>query len=513
MSVRARSVLQKLGRSPRRVATFVIVVAVVLGCMGLATAALTGAPKHLTTLVAWGAAVVVWVSLSSLLLVYLAVQLISAKVRQATETVVDNSQSNRAKQSRHEYQQELALAGLQSSMSVVRGSVELEAPLGGSPVAAPWSGGKTGAAKVLFVTSNGSGMGHIARCLAISRAAEARGMSTAIVTLSTAYKLVRESGRHVLYYPSPDVTVWRRDVWNRRFAAYLYELFGESRPDVVVFDGTAVYRGLTDACRQIGVPLVWMRREMWKDGVDRTQFDAPFTVADYVLVPGDVGSEADPRQDEAEYLESIVSVRRDRVLSPQEARSALGLDPNRRYALIQTGKATIEGESVVPRAVEHVRSLTELIEPVVFVSPVAPADRGVPGPTAITGRFPLAPYLQAFDFAVCSAGYNSVHENLELGIPAVYVPQTGTLTDDQVERARRVEERGLGLLATDFDLLASGIAQLCRDETRGSISKRLAARETSDGSSAAAEAIAQVAEAHGHERDLIESSLVSPNAS
>src|SRR5699024_12687202 len=49
--------------------------------------------------------------------------------------------------------------------------------------------------------------------------------------------------------------------------------------------------------------------------------------------------------------------------------------------------------------------------------------------------YPLTPYLKAFEFAVCSAGYNSVHENLAVGLAAVYVPNTAAVTDNQSARA------------------------------------------------------------------------------
>src|SRR5699024_11785260 len=81
------------------------------------------------------------------------------------------------------------------------------------------------------------------------------------------------------------------------------------------------------------------------------------------------------------------------------------------------------------------------------VSPVAGCAPDISGVVVIHGRYPLTPYLKAFEFAVCSAGYNSVHENLAVGLAAVYVPNTAAVTDNQSARAELVAREGMGLVA------------------------------------------------------------------
>ncbi len=49
--------------------------------------------------------------------------------------------------------------------------------------------------------------------------------------------------------------------------------------------------------------------------------------------------------------------------------------------------------------------------------------------------YPLSRYLRAFDAAVVAAGYNSYHEMVMAGVPAAYVPNLATTTDDQLARA------------------------------------------------------------------------------
>ena len=59
-------------------------------------------------------------------------------------------------------------------------------------------------------------------------------------------------------------------------------------------------------------------------------------------------------------------------------------------------------------------------------------------------EFPLSRYLRAFDLVISAAGYNSFHELLLAGVPAIFVPNEHPQQDDQLARARFVERQGLG---------------------------------------------------------------------
>jgi hypothetical protein len=61
--------------------------------------------------------------------------------------------------------------------------------------------------------------------------------------------------------------------------------------------------------------------------------------------------------------------------------------------------------------------------------------------------YPLARYVRAFDLVVSAAGYNAVHEFVTAGLAVALVPNDETATDDQVARARRLDERGAAVWA------------------------------------------------------------------
>lgn len=397
--------------------------------------------------------------------------------------VIAEVRDTRVKQSRHEFKQELLLDRIDASASTLLGDVDSLRAEDVVPklTSIPWHGDDPNGPKVLFITSNGSGMGHLSRCLAVASEAEKAGCRTAVLTLSTAYEVVRASGYPVMYHPSSAASPWSLPVWNRSFARFLHQQLISDRPDVVVFDGTAVYRGVTQTCRRLEIPLVWLRRGMWKDSVSRVQYDRPFDVADFVIVPGEVTGVAARDQNDVTYVGPVSQAHQTQVLDAETAKRALGLDSQKQYVLIQVGSAQLNGRSAVTTSIDYLNSLSAGLTPVVLVSPIADHEPDIPGAVVIHGRYPLAPYLKAFEFAVCSAGYNSVHENLAVGLAAVYIPNTAAVTDDQTARAELVAQSGMGLVARSEPELQAELRKMVDMEMRSALRDALSARLVTDG--------------------------------
>src|SRR5699024_11014154 len=157
----------------------------------------------------------------------------------------------RAKQSRHEYHQERSLDRIEAELrrlNITSGSEALS--LQGEGI------------DVLFVTSNGAGLGHISRLLAVAKQLPST-RSVAFLTMSTAYRQVADTGTRVHYFPSSDAAGVEPRTWNPVFRGHFLRLVRTVKPRVVVFDGAWVYTGITDVCRALDIPLVWMQRGMW----------------------------------------------------------------------------------------------------------------------------------------------------------------------------------------------------------------------------------------------------------
>ena len=354
---------------------------------------------------------------------------------------------------------------------------------------------------VLFVTSNGAGLGHISRMMAIARELPGK-RSAELLTLSTAYRNVGGQGMTVHYFPSSEASGQDPRRWNRHFRAHLNRLMESSLPRLVVFDGTWVYSALAEVCRAKGIPLVWVQRGMWREEVDlaSTQRHHAATVADYVIVPGDYAGEervdSGPRITPV-YTGPVVMTTKDELLDRESACAALNLDAGRKYVLLNLGGGDISDPTTLAHSFRHLLAeMAPELVPVQVISPLSPRPETVPGVERIRA-YPVMKYVRAFEFTVCAAGYNSSQEAVSLGIPAIMVPNRMTRTDDQVRRTRQLAAQELCFNAEDEAGQRQALAQMLDLEQRAALQQRLDALSEPRGAQEAASFLESLIEQAG----------------
>src|SRR3954454_17321406 len=126
---------------------------------------------------------------------------------------------------------------------------------------------RTGPPTVVLATTNGKGMGHLSRQLALALASLG-GMDPVIFSLSSAVPVVARYDMRAAYAPS----VLRDQVPRRHWDAYLSErivaLVREVGASAFVFDGVYPYDGVLRALRRLPAgPFIWRRRAMVAKGV------------------------------------------------------------------------------------------------------------------------------------------------------------------------------------------------------------------------------------------------------
>jgi len=308
--------------------------------------------------------------------------------------------------------------------------------------------------RVLFCTSNGTGLGHLTRSMAIARRLDP-GIESAFFTLSAAAPVVREQGFLVEYmgsYSAPGVGTHLE--WSRRLARRITDILETVRPAVLVFDGAHPYPAAIQAIRRHAAargaddPLitVWSRRPLWQPGRGRRIL--PIAPAfDLVLEPGELAADEDAgptvtRRGEAVRVAPIVFCDPDELPSREQAERDLGLEPGRVNALVALGQGREVDAAVGRTLVRLVR------EPGVEVAALESSIAGrldLPaGVVALRDTYPVSRHYRAFDFAVSAAGYNAFHELVALAVPTAFVPMPREL-DDQAARARWAEHAGVAL--------------------------------------------------------------------
>ncbi|HKJ35095.1 MAG TPA: glycosyltransferase [Solirubrobacterales bacterium] len=362
----------------------------------------------------------------------------------------------------------------------------------------------SGERKILFATSNGTGLGHLNRAMAIARRLPEE-YEPVFFTLSEAAPVVARSGFRVEYHPS-----YRRPAsgsdwqWNLRLRRRVERLLAAETPDLVVFDGVHPYRALTHVLSARGAPpSVWCRRPMWRHGSSKAPLQRTGAF-DAVLEPGELAAEADAgptveRRDEAMVVDPIVYLDGDELLDRGRATAELGLDPDRPAALVNLGQG-----GATDRAVGRVLALLAAEDRLQVAALESSIGSGLDVPDGVVrlaATFPMSRYFRAFDLAVAAAGYNAFHELIAFGVPSLFVPMPRN-TDDQAARARWAADEGVAL-AVDGpgdDALSDRVQQLLDPAVREELRDGCERVFPGNGAPAAAALLAPIAAGDEPER-------------
>lgn len=288
----------------------------------------------------------------------------------------------------------------------------------------------------LFFPVNGSGMGHLTRCLAYARRLRNEA-ECVFFSLSSAMEFVEEMGFVGDYFVSPFWSVNSTYAWNCELAIRFGMLLERVRPDVVVFDGTWPFHGFLAACKAYGQPLrlVWSNRGLLKR--DARTVPVGKTSFDLLIRPGELGAnraEAVTEEGVPQLtVPPVLLLDSDERLPRAAARERLGLPPDGRCALFSLGPGNLK--DVSGPGLRLIREMQAAGYAVVWAcSPISVRDVELPASVRPVSVYPLARYLRAFDVLVGAAGYNTCCEVAQARIPSLIVPNT-MLADDQAARA------------------------------------------------------------------------------
>lgn len=292
--------------------------------------------------------------------------------------------------------------------------------------------------RVLFFNINGSGLGHLSRCLAYARRMQGRARPV-FFSLASAVEIIHQMGFEADYFVSP---FWSRshiNAWNRELAVRVGLMLEEVRPAAVVFDGTWPFHGFMQACDVAAVPLrVWSNRGLHKS--DFEPVPVKESAFDLVIEPGEIGADfaihRAERPGRKVTTPPVTLLRRDELLSHMQAREALGLPREGSIALFSLGPGNLKDVSDIADGLIEVmrgRGFT-----VAWVkAPISVRDVPLPDDVVPISVYPLARYIRAFDVFVGAAGYNTCYEIVQAQVPSLVVPNN-LLADDQARRAEMI---------------------------------------------------------------------------
>ena len=313
------------------------------------------------------------------------------------------------------------------------------------------------AQRILFFTDNSHGLGHITRLLAVARRCP-EGFQPVFLTMSEAHSVIREAGFPAEYIPSSRRLGVKKDDWEPMLGLRLSRMIERVRPVSVIVDHVAPPRVIADVrARFPQVRFVWSRRGLWKPGRNYLGIELE-NGFDEVIEPVDVASAVDAgytavAAHHVHHVAPITLLDRSDLLPREAARRELAIPADGRAALIQLSDSGSDSlRRLIERARDGLRSagIDHLFAPLHLLhAGLEPVDGVIMRPI-----YPLSQYLLAFDLAVSTAGYNSFHEIVMAGLPAVFVARRADTVDDQYRRARFATSAGFGwhIEAVDGDL-------------------------------------------------------------
>jgi UDP-N-acetylglucosamine--N-acetylmuramyl-(pentapeptide) pyrophosphoryl-undecaprenol N-acetylglucosamine transferase len=334
---------------------------------------------------------------------------------------------------------------------------------------------------------NGSGLGHVARQVAIHRwlrryAALRSGSHTQhwFLTTSEADTWLWHEGFAAFKLPSKSV-VEAAGVAQARLprARQAVDLALAGAAAARPADRRHVPQRLVPRAARRARPVQASKALVLRPGQGRSiaqqaAFRAVAGLYDRVIVPASADEGVaelglDPRR--VAFTGPIMRAERFELRPRAEARQALGVPEGARCVLVSAGGG---GDAGAEQLFQRTGELLADDPSLHLVLAAGPLFRGTPrrGPRLTWWTEPgLGEQLLGVDAAICAAGFNTAHELLFAGVPTVFLPQT-KIADDQAARVEALVRAGaarvaslddpVGLRAAISAVLEPGTAALLR---------------------------------------------------
>lgn len=362
---------------------------------------------------------------------------------------------------------------------------------------------------ILLYSVNGTGLGHLTRLMAIGgwlrKLLNGVDLKARIFFLSCsdADFLLARNGFPSFKLPSRmalHAAAIRGTTADQLIRDYAAATLRQLSPDILVVDTfpTGTYDELLPILGEEQVTKVFIYREQRADYVKGRPYDKLLANFDLIVVPHDEGSMdlgfEPPKNVQLSWSGGIVFGEREELWTKAKARKTLGV-PRRKTVVYTTagGGGDPEAARTFGNVLEAARGLSGL-HLVVGAGPLGSQPALSGRDITWTRYYPISRLFRGFDFAVSSSGYNSVHEMLFFGLPAILYAQE-RVADDQWGRARQVADAGAALAVArpTVGSLRAAMRRMLKPELRDRLSRRASAMLPVNGARRAAEQVLSVA--------------------
>ena len=319
---------------------------------------------------------------------------------------------------------------------------------------------KVNSLRMLFVPTNGAGLGHLTRLLAIARRMKfLQGVSEIVfLTTSNALNLINQEGFVPYHFPSTQSlrNSLTSGQWNKAIQASIQDVISNHDINALIFDGTFPYSGIRQAIKKNKkLRTVWIRRGMLKKGIEERLKDFE-SLFELVVVPGEMSKSTNQPWQETNskeiHIPPIVFLGEEELLPRENVQEMLELDREKKTVFVQLGAGNINDIIAMTEIIINTLKGFDQIQIVLAESMIAKRGHMRFTGVKIIRDYPLSRYYNGFDFAISAAGYNSFSELIFFRVPTIFIPNMATKSDDQFARASIANRENAGVVLQPFSI-------------------------------------------------------------
>ncbi|MCW3782492.1 hypothetical protein [Defluviimonas salinarum] len=312
---------------------------------------------------------------------------------------------------------------------------------------------------VLFVPTNGVGLGHAQRCSLIATEMDRTKGAPTFAAFPSCMKMLKGYGFEVMPLVSRSPLHAQEHENDLVNYARLKALSAAKR--TLVFDGGYVFDSIYRSIVENNLNGVWVRRGMWQAGQDNSIALDREKAFSRVIVPTEAFEELNTSYSSGSHLRPVGPIVQQMNLSAGKRRSlrkriAAEFGTEYRHLVV-----TMLGGGVAADRSAQIAAICAMMARrpdtlnLVVVWPTATVEAGAfswPN-TRVVKTHHASALVAAADLYISAVGYNSFHEAMYNRVPTIFMAQMNAFMDDQQSRAMAAVSRGLADIVEPHEML------------------------------------------------------------
>ena len=310
---------------------------------------------------------------------------------------------------------------------------------------------------VLFVPTNGVGLGHAKRCSLIADAMREKA-APKFAAFPSCIGMLNASGFDTVPLVSR----------TQKYASHMNDVVNFARlsaaaqdAKVTVFDGGYVFDSVMRAAAEHGRQSVWVRRGLWQASQNnKIALDRQKTFT-RIVVPAEVFDELNNPIGRERNVVRVGPIVQHADVDPAQKERLRGDLQNQLSMTGQTLVVTMLGGGVaadrraqVKTVCAHLENRSDVMH-VLVVWPTATTDPSwfQYKNTRVVQSVHASALIPLADLFISAIGYNSFHEVIYGGVPTIFIPQMASFMDDQRARGQAAADREVAMMVEPWELL------------------------------------------------------------